>query len=179
MRDALTTIVQAAAEPFNRAAVTTDNSFLLIHPPERGLDFADLILDQCLPDLARRDIPYQMLDLSGFLFTCFSDEEIKDLESDEFRNYKLMRQGLSGRVEKRLEARIRSIAEEHPGTNLFLLATNSLFPLVRYGEVLRNLRDLPLRIFVSFPGEERGGKPHFMNESDGGNYLAVKITFRY
>jgi hypothetical protein len=89
-----------------------------------------------------------------------------------------MRQGLSGRAEKHLETRIRSISEEHPGTNLFLLSTNSLFPLVRYGEVLRNLRNLPLRIFVSFPGEERGGRPHFMNESDGGNYLAVKITVK-
>jgi hypothetical protein len=64
MRDALTTIVQAATEPFNRAAVTTDNSYLLIHPPERGLDFTDMILDQCLPDLASRSIPYQVLDLS-------------------------------------------------------------------------------------------------------------------
>jgi hypothetical protein len=178
MRDALTTIVQAATEPFNRAAVTTDNSYLLIHPPERGLDFTDMILDQCLPELASRSIPHQTLDLSGFLFSCFTDEEIKDLESDEFRNYKLMRQGLSGRSEKHLEARIRRVSEEHPGTNLFLLSTNSLFPLVRYGEVLRNLRNLPLRIFVSFPGEERGGKPHFMNESDGGNYLAVKITIK-
>ncbi|MCX6877104.1 MAG: hypothetical protein NTW21_25335 [Verrucomicrobia bacterium] len=178
MQDALTAIVQAAAEPFNKAAVTTDNSYLLIHPPERGLDFTDMILDQCLPDLASRNTPYQILDLSGFLFSCFSDEELKNLESDEFRNYRLMRQGLSGRAEKRLETRIRNIAEEHPGTNLFLLSTNSLFPLVRYGEVLRNLRDLPLRIFVSFPGEERGGRPHFMNESDGGNYLAVKITVK-
>jgi hypothetical protein len=178
MRDALTTIVQAATEPFNRAAVTTDNSYLLIHPPERGLDFTDMILDQCLPDLASRSIPFQILDLSGFLFSCFTDEEIRDLESDEFRNYKLMRQGLSGRAEKHLEKRIRSIAGEHPGTNLFLLSTNSLFPLVRYGEILKNLRELPLRIFVSFPGEERGGKPHFMNESDAGNYLAVKITVK-
>jgi hypothetical protein len=149
---------------------------LLIHPPERGLDFTDMILDQCLPELASRNVPYQILDLSSFLFSCFTDEEIKDLESDEFRNYKLMRQGLSGRAEKHLEKKIRSIAEEHYGTNLFLLSTNSLFPLVRYGEILKNLRALPLRIFVSFPGEERGGKPHFMNESDAGNYLAVKIT---
>lgn len=178
MQDALTAIVQAAAEPFNKAAVTTDNSYLLIHPPERGLDFTDMILDQCLPDLARRGVPHLVLDLSGFLFSCFSDEELKDLESDEFRNYRLMRQGLSGRAEKHLETRIRATADEHPGTNLFLLSTNSLFPLVRYGEVLRNLRDLPLRIFVSFPGEERGGRPHFMNESDGGNYLAVKITVK-
>jgi hypothetical protein len=178
MQDALTAIVQAAAEPFDKAAVTTDNSYLLIHPPERGLDFHDMIRDLCLPDLASRGVPYTVLDLSGFLFSCFSDEELRDLESDEFRNYRLMRQGLSGRAEKHLETTIRAIAGEHSGSNLFLLATNSLFPLVRYGEVLRNLRNLPLRIFVAFPGEERGGRPHFMNESDGGNYLAVRITVR-
>jgi len=178
MRDALTAIAQAAEEPFNKAAVTTDNSYLLIHSPDRSLDFLDMIQDQCLPDLASRGIPFQILDLSGFLFSCFSEEELKDLESDEFRNFKLLRQGLSGRAEKQLETRIRLIAEQHHGTNLFLLSTVSLFPLVRYGEVLRNLRDLPMRIFVSFPGEEKGGRPHFMNESDGGNYLAVKITVK-
>lgn len=178
MQDALTTIVQAAAEPFNKASVTTDNSYLLIHPPERSLDFHDMIRDQCLPDLTSRGVAHRVLDLSGFLFTCFSADELKDLESDEFRNYRLMRQGLSGRAEKHLESRIRSIATENPGNNLFLLSTHSLFPLVRYGEVLRNLRDLPLRIFVAFPGEERGGRPHFMNEADGGNYLAVKITVK-
>jgi len=178
MQDALNAIVQAATEPFNRAAVTTDNSYLLIHPTERELDFADMIQDRCLPDLASRGIPFHVLDLSGFLFTCFTEQELGELESDEFRNFRLMRQGLSGRAEKRLESKIREIAGEHPGTNLFLMSTISLFPLVRFGEVLRNLRDLPLRIFVSFPGEERGGRPHFMNESDGGNYLAVKITVK-
>lgn len=178
MRDALTAIVQAATEPFNRAAVTTDNSYLLIHPPERGLDFTDMILDQCLPDLTSRGVPLQILDLSGFLFSCFSDEDFEELQSDEFDDYSWMRQALSSRAEKNLETRIRIIAQEYSGSNLFILSTNSLFPLVRYGEILKNLRELPLRIFVSFPGEERGGKPHFMNESDGGNYLAVKITVK-
>ncbi len=178
MTEALTAIVQAAAEPFNRASVTTDNSYLLIHPPERSLDFHDMVRDQCLPELLSRGVFVQVLDLFGFMFSCFSDEEFEDLESDEFRNYKFFRQGLSGRVEKRLESRIREMAEFHPGSNLFLLSTASLFPLVRYGEVLRNLRDVPQRIFVAFPGEEKGGRPHFMNASDGGNYLAVKISVK-
>lgn len=137
-----------------------------------------MIRDQCLPDLASRKVPHTTLNLSAFLFECFSHEELQDLESDEFRNYRLMRQGLSARAEKQLESRIRKVAADSPGTNLFLLSTHSLFPLVRFGEVLRNLRDLPIRIFVAFPGEERGGRPHFMNEADGGNYLAVKITIK-
>ena len=49
---------------------------------------------------------------------------------------------------------------------------------VRYGEVLRGLRDLDARIVLAFPGEERGGKLHFMNQADGANYLAVKLFAR-
>ena len=49
---------------------------------------------------------------------------------------------------------------------------------VRYGEVLRGLRDAEARIILAFPGEERGGKLHFMNQPDGGNYLAVKLFWR-
>jgi hypothetical protein len=30
----------------------------------------------------------------------------------------------------------------------------------------------------AFPGEERGGKLHFMNQADGANYLAVKLFAR-
>ena len=176
MQEVLDTIVQAASEPFNRAAVSTDNSFLVIYPPDRDLDFTDMVMDHCLPTLAGRGVPTEVLDLSGFLFSCFNDEELADLESDEFRNYRLMRQGLAGRVEKKLETKIRSVGEAKPGANLFLVSTVSLYPLVRYGEVLRSLRDVPVRVFLAFPGEERGGRPHFMNEPDGGNYLAVKIT---
>jgi hypothetical protein len=178
MNDALKAIQQAAAQPFNGAAVVTDNSFLLIYPPELELDFHDMLADRCLPGLKNSGIPYEILDLSGFLFSCFSAEEFEDLESDEFRNYRLMRQGLAARIEKRLIERLRDRAAGSPHTNLFVISTASLFPLVRYGEVLRQLRDLPCRVFLSFPGEERGGRPHFMNEPDGGNYLAVKITIR-
>ena len=49
---------------------------------------------------------------------------------------------------------------------------------MRYGEVLRGLRDLKGRIALAFPGAERGGKLHFMNQPDGGNYLAVKLFWR-
>ena len=178
MNDALKAILQAAAQPFNGAAVITDNSFLLIYPPEQELDFADMLSDRCLPALKSSEIPFEVLNLSGFLFSCFSREELDDLECDEFRNYRLMRQGLAARIEKRLIERLQQVAAASPNTNLFVISTASLFPLVRYGEVLRQLRDLPCRVFLSFPGEERGGRPHFMNEPDGGNYLAVKISIR-
>ena len=59
-----------------------------------------------------------------------------------------------------------------------MYSTAALHPLVRYGEVLRGLRDLGARIILAFPGEERGGKLHFMNQADGANYLAVKLFTR-
>ena len=65
-----------------------------------------------------------------------------------------------------------------PGATLLVSATVALHPLVRYGEVLRGLRDLESRVALAFPGAERGGRLHFMNQPDGGNYLAVKLFWR-
>ena len=178
MEDALQAILQAARQPFQQAAVTTDNSYLLIYPPDRELDFREILSDRCYPELKSLGVSYEQLDLSGFLCDCFSAEELRDLEADEFRNYRLFRQGLAARAERLLINRLHEISARVPGTNLFVVSTVSLFPLVRYGEVLRQLRELQLRLFIAFPGEERGGKLHFMNEPDGGNYLAVKITFK-
>jgi hypothetical protein len=178
MEDALQAILTAARQPFQQAAVVTDSSFLLIYPPERELDVRGVIRDRCFPELKATGIPCEELDLSGFLFTCFTAEELADLAEDEFRNYRLTRQGLAARAERLLIARLTEYSALHPCVNLFVVSTVSLFPLVRYGEVLRQLRDLRLRLFIAFPGEERGGKLHFMNEPDGGNYLASKITFK-
>lgn len=178
MEEALKTITATASQPFDRAAVMTDNSLLLIYPPERELDFREMLYDRCLPGLKSTDIPYEVLDLAHFLFDCFSDPELEDLQDDEFRNYRLMKQGLSKRAESALCKALQDLSQNAPGTNLFVICTVCLFPLVRYGEVLRNLRDLKCRLFIAFPGEERGGKLHFMNEPDAGNYLAVRITIK-
>jgi len=178
MDEALKTITATASPPFDKAAVTIDNSILLIYPPEQELDFREMIFDRCLPGLKSGGVPFEVLDLSHFIFHCFGAEELDDLEQDEFRNYRLMAQGLSKRAEAALCKALQELSQESPGTNLFVMATIALFPLVRFGEVLRNLRDLKCRLFIAFPGEERGGKLHFMNEPDGGNYLAVKISIR-
>jgi hypothetical protein len=178
MEEALKTITATASQPFDRAAVIIDNSLLLIYPPEQELDFREMIFDRCLPGLKSAQVPYEVLDLSHFLLACFGEEELDDLEQDELRNYRLMAQGLSKRAEVALCKALQEVSEKAPGTNLFVMATVALFPLVRFGEVLRNLRNLQCRMFIAFPGEERGGKLHFMNEPDGGNYLAVKITIK-
>ncbi len=179
MEDALQAILTAARQPFQQAAVVTDSSFLLIYPPERELDVRGALQDRCYPELKAAGITCEQFDLSGFLFTCFTPEELAEQAEDEFRNYRLTRQGLAARAERLLIARLGEYSAKHPDVNLFVISTVSLFPLVRYGEVLRQLRDLRLRLFIVFPGEERGGKLHFMNEPDGGNYLASKITFKF
>jgi hypothetical protein len=179
VNEALQTIINATRQPFGLSpAVKTDSSFLLIYPPERELDFCDMVFDRCFPALRSTGTPFDLLDLSHFLFMCFSAEELDYLQQDEFSDYRFMRQGISRRLETRLCQRLAEISGQQPGTNLFVVSTISLYPLVKYGEVLRNLRDLQCRIFLAFPGEERGGKLHFMNEPDGGNYLAVKINIK-
>jgi hypothetical protein len=89
-----------------------------------------------------------------------------------------MKQGLSTTVENALRRRISQLAEESPGCAVIVYATVALHPLVRFGEVLRELRDVLCRTVLAFPGEERGGKLHFMNQPDGGNYLAVKLFWK-
>ena len=104
--------------------------------------------------------------------------DVERLQEDEFDDYRWMQQGLSQRVEAALARRFGELTSAMPGATLLVSSTVALHPLVRYGEVLRGLRDLKGRIALAFPGEERGGKLHFMNQPDGGNYLAVKLFWR-
>ena len=158
--------------------IKTDDSILLIYPPDRELDFRELLLDTFVPELDAKAIPYRLLDLTGFLFVGLSEEQVQALQEEEFDDYRWMQQGLSKRVEAALQARLTEEAAKIPGGNVIVYATVALYPLVRYGEVLRELRDLRSRIILAFPGEERGGKLHFMNQADGANYLAVKLFAR-
>lgn len=158
--------------------VKTDNSILLIYPPEKELEFRECLVDTFVPLLDAQNISYRLADLSGFLFAGMTDETASSLQEDEFDDYRWMQQGLSKRAEVSLQAHLTQIAAEAPGSSILVYATVALFPLVRYGEILRALRDLSARIVLAFPGEERGGKLHFMNQPDGGNYLAVKLFWQ-
>ena len=158
--------------------IKTDNSILLVYPPDRELDFREHLLDTFVPALDAKSIPYRLLDLTGFLFAGLSEEQVEALQEEEFDDYRWMQQGLSKRTEASLQHRLTDEAAKVPGGNVFVYATVALYPVVRYGEVLRGLRDLGARIILAFPGEERGGKLHFMNQADGANYLAVKLFTR-
>ena len=158
--------------------IRTDNSILLVYPPDRELDFREYLLDIFVPELDARSIQYRLLDLTCFLFTDLSKEQIQILQEEEFDDYRWMQQGLSKRTEASLQLRLTDEAAKVPGGNVFMYATVALYPVVRYGEVLRGLRNLDARIILAFPGEERGGKLHFMNQADGANYLAVRLFTR-
>jgi hypothetical protein len=158
--------------------IKTDNSILLVYPPDRELDFREHLLDTFVPELEAKNIPFRLLDLTGFLFAGLSEEQVQALAEEEFDDYRWMQQGLSKRAEAALHVRLTDEARKIPGGNVFVYATVALYPVVRYGEVLRGLRDLGARIILAFPGEERGGKLHFMNQADGANYLAVKLFTR-
>jgi hypothetical protein len=172
-------LLELIKEPLRpNGGVKTDSSILLIYPPEKELDFREYLIDTFVPQLKAEGVPFHLLDLSGFLFEGLSDKTVQNLEEDEFDDYRWMKQGLSTSVETALRKRITQLAEESPGCAVIVYATVALYPLVRYGEVLRELRDVPCRTALAFPGEEHGGKLHFMNQPDGGNYLAVKLFWK-
>ena len=158
--------------------VKTDNSILMIYPPDKELDFREYLVDKFVPSLDAEKIPYRALDLTDFMFSILSEEDVEALQESEFEDYRWMQQGMSKRAEAGLEARLTTLAADVPGGAILVYGTVALYPLVRFGEVLRGLRDLEARIVLAFPGEERGGRLHFMNQADGGNYLAVKLFWR-
>lgn len=176
MKEHFDAVLELIRKPLPAGGVKTDNSALLVYPPERELDFREQLLDGFIPQLIAQKFPHLLLDLSGFLFECLDEKTIPGLQEEEFDNYRLLIQGLAKRVESRITKRLRECASEVPGGAVFVYATVALFPLVRFADILRELRDLHCRIVIAFPGGERGGKLHFMNRPDGDNYLAVQIT---
>jgi len=179
MRAFFSALLDLIREPLRpNGGVKTDSSILLIYPPENELDFREYLIDTFVPQLKALGVPFRLLDLTGFLFEGLSEETLLHLQEDEFDDYRWMKQGLSTSVETALRKRISQLAQESPGCAVIVYATVALYPLVRYGEVLRELRDMPCRTALAFPGEERGGKLHFMNQPDGGNYLAVKLFWK-
>jgi len=179
MESMFTALLEIIQEPLRPdRGVKIDNSILLVYPPEKELDFREYLVDKFVPAIEAQKIPYRLLDLTGFLFAGLGEETVESLQEDEFDDYTWMQKGLSKRVEAALQARLAAMASEIPGRSVLVYATAALYPLVRYGEILRGLRDLEARVILAFPGEERGGKLHFMNQPDGGNYLAVKLFWR-
>jgi hypothetical protein len=179
MQAMFTALLKLIEDPTRQSpAIKTDNSVLLVYPPDKELDFREYLLDRFVPLLQAKKIPFRLLDLTGFLFSGLTEEGVASVQEDEFDDYRWMQQGLSKRLEAALPAHLTAAAAEIPGGAVLVYATAALHPLVRYGEVLRGLRDIEARVVLAFPGEERGGKLHFMNQPDGGDYLAIKLFWR-
>jgi hypothetical protein len=159
-------------------ALRTDSSILLVYPPEREHDFCEDLVDRFLPLLRSQDLPHQHVDLGGFLFEELDDGELDALEEDELDDYRWMKQGLSRRVEVLLTRRLQGLAHRAIAGTILVSTTVALWPLLRFGELLRGLRDVPCPMAFAFPGEEREGKLYFLGLPDGGNYLAIKLFWR-
>ncbi len=169
-------LIDLVRKPYRtEGGVKTDRSVLLVYTPERELEFREQLRDHFLPRLEAEGHVHRALDVTGFLFEGLDQQTIGNLCEDEFDDYQWMKQGLASRIELSLTQRITSLAAQIPGGTVIVYATLALYPLIRFGELLRGLRDLDCRILLAFPGAERGGKLYFLNQSDGGNYLAVKL----
>lgn len=162
--------------PLNpKGGIKTDNSIRFIYPPEKEHDFREHLLDTFIPHLKARGITYCLLNLDDFLFQILDDETLEIIKEDEFDDYKWMKQGLSKRVEAGLQRRLAQLGEEIPGGSVIVYGTISLYPLIRFGEILKGARDLDCRIVLSHPGKEHDGKTFFMDQPDSGNYLTIKL----
>lgn len=170
------TLFAMLKQPLKLGGIKTDNSIRMVYPAERELDFRAYLFDTFVPMLEAEGISFNLLDLSAFLFEAIDESEIQSLQEDEFEDYRWMKQGLSKRLESSLVKRLTELAGESPGGTVILYGTVALYPLIRFGEILRGVRDLNCRIVITFPGEERDGTVYFLDQRDSGNYLAVKLT---
>jgi hypothetical protein len=178
MQPMFETLLRLLSETNSGPAVTTDDSVLLIYPPDRELDFREQLVDEFLPAAQAQGLLIQPLDLTGFGFDRLSDDEVEGLSEDELEDYRWARQSLAQRLEQSLQARLEDLAQDGPGSAIVAYASVALYPFVRFGDVLKDLRSLQARIVLAFPGAERGGRLHFMNQPDGSNYLAVKLFWQ-
>jgi hypothetical protein len=157
-------------------AVRTDNSILVVYPPEEEHDFRDQ-LRRLLGLLEARRVPYRHLDLATLPFEALEAagvlEETLEQECEDLRPVK---RGLAGLVQEALETRIGAEGASAPNGIVLLSGSAALYPVIKFADVLAGLRHLPCRIVLAFPGQERDGKLYFMNQRDGYNYLAVKLT---
>lgn len=177
MRKQFETLFEMIKQPLKLGGgIKTDNSIRMVYPPEKELDFREYLLDNFVHMLRAEGISFRLLDLSGFLFEALNENEIQSLQEDEFDDYRWMKQGLSKRLESNLVKRLTELAEECPGGTAILYGTVALYPLIRFGEILKGVRDLNCRVIITVPGEERDGTVYFLDQPDSGNYLAVKLT---
>ena len=74
MESMFKTLLEIIEQPLQLdRGVKTDNSILLVYPPERELDFREYLLDKFIPAIEAQKIPYRLLDLNGVPFAELSE----------------------------------------------------------------------------------------------------------
>lgn len=178
MRSLRDMLLQPPADP----SVRTDSSVLVVYPPQEELEFRDR-LQKLLHVLSDRGVAFRHIDLATLPF-----EELEargllpDVFAREFEEPSVgpglagIKRGLARHVQAALKGRVEKAAAEVGTGAVILSSTAALYPVVKFADVLADLRHLPCRIVLAFPGHEEGGKLHFMGQRDGYNYLAVKLS---
>ena len=116
MQPMFESLLRLMKEPLHpKRGVQTDDSILLIYPPERELDFREQLVDGCFPALDAQGSLFHALDLTGFMFEDLSEDAVKALQEEEFDDYEWMLHGLSQRVETSLRRRLEALATPHQG----------------------------------------------------------------
>jgi hypothetical protein len=161
--------------PPREASVRTDSSIFVVYPPDAEIEFRSH-LQKVLQLLEERGISFRHLELTTLPFEILEARGLlPDAFTSEFEDYPALKRGLARAVQDALKERISLAAAEVPGGAVVLSGTSALYPMIKFADVLGELRHLPCRIVLAFPGREEGGKLHFMNQRDGYNYLAVKL----
>jgi hypothetical protein len=156
-------------------SVRTDSSIFVVYPPEAESEFRSH-LQKLLHLLEERGVAFRHLDLTTLPFEVLEARGLlPDAFTREFEDYPALKRGLARAVQDALKERVSRAAAEVPSGAIILSGTSALYPVIKFADVLAELRHLPCRIVLAFPGREEGGKLHFMNQRDGYNYLAVKL----
>lgn len=172
MRSLREMLLQRPPDP----SVRTDSSILVIYPPEEENDFRDR-LHKLLDLLAERGVAFRHVDLTTLPFEVLEARGLlPGVFNQEFEDLPAVKRGLARAVQEALKQRVEGAAAEVSSGAVILSATAALYPVIKFSDVLADLRHLPCRIVLAFPGHEEGGKLHFMNQRDGYNYLAVKLS---
>jgi hypothetical protein len=156
-------------------SVRTDSSIFVVYPPEQEIEFRNQ-LQKMLHVLEQRGIAFRHLDLTTLPFEVLEARGLlPDAFTGEFDDYPALKRGMARAVQDALKERVSRAAAEVPGGAVILSGTSALYPVIKFADVLAELRHLACRIVLAFPGREEGGKLHFMSQRDGYNYLAVKL----
>ena len=161
--------------PPSEPSVRTDSSIFVVYPPEAEIEFRNQ-LQNVLHILQERNVAFRHLDLTTLPFEALEARGLlPDAFAGEFEDYPALKRGLARAIQDALKERVSQAAAEMPGGAVILSGTSALYPVIKFADVLAELRHLPCRIVLAFPGREEGGKLHFMSQRGGYNYLAVKL----